>query len=74
MWNLVGNPEDRFSHNEAHISAGSKGKKKKGTTMALTDFLSDEQGNVQGPGTSYVLANKTMDWAAEMEELDTSKS
>ena len=42
--------------------------------MALTDFLSDEQGNVQGPGTSYVLANKTMDWAAEMEELDNSKS
>ena len=55
------------------ISAGGKGKKKKGTTMALTDFLSDEQGNVQGPGTSYVLANKTMDWAAEMEELDASK-
>ena len=40
--------------------------------MALTDFLSDEQGNVQGPGTSYVLANK-MDWAAEMDELDASK-
>ena len=42
--------------------------------MALTDFLSDEQGNVQGPGTSYVLANKSMDWAAEMDELDASKS
>ena len=23
MWDLVGDPEDRFSHNEAHISAGA---------------------------------------------------
>ena len=23
MWDLVGNPEDRFSHNEAHIKKGS---------------------------------------------------
>lgn len=38
--------------------------------MALTDFLSDETGASQGPGTSYVLSNKSMDWAAEMEELD----
>ena len=38
--------------------------------MALTDFLSDETGAAQGPGTSYVLANKSMDWAAEMEDLD----
>ena len=22
MWDLVGNPEDRFSHNEAHLSPG----------------------------------------------------
>ena len=22
MWDLVGNPEDRFSHNEAHINQG----------------------------------------------------
>ena len=22
MWDLVGNPEDRFSHNEAHIKVG----------------------------------------------------
>ena len=21
MWDLVGNPEDRFSHNEAHVSS-----------------------------------------------------
>jgi hypothetical protein len=51
------------------LTAGKKGKKK-GTTMALTDFLSDETGAAQGPGSSYVLANKSMDWAAEMEELD----
>ena len=38
--------------------------------MALTDFLSDEQG--PSSGTSYVMANK-MDWAAEMEEADASK-
>ena len=42
--------------------------------MALTDFLSDEQGNVAGPGSSYVLANKPVDWATEMDELDSSKS
>ena len=24
VWDLVGNPEDRFSHNEAHISATCK--------------------------------------------------
>ena len=23
MWDQVGNPEDRFSHNEAHMSLGS---------------------------------------------------
>ncbi|KAL4229145.1 Eukaryotic translation initiation factor 4B [Mactra antiquata] len=49
--------------------AGKKGKKK-GTTMALTDFLSDDTGGSQAPGTSYVLTNKTMDWASEMEEAD----
>lgn len=38
--------------------------------MALTDFLSGETGAPQGPGTSYVLSNKSMDWAAEMEEQD----
>lgn len=38
--------------------------------MALTDFLSDETGSSPAPGTSYVLANKTMDWASEMEEAD----
>ena len=26
MWDLVGNPEDRFSHNEAHISSSSSSK------------------------------------------------
>ncbi|KAK3586289.1 hypothetical protein CHS0354_035690 [Potamilus streckersoni] len=49
--------------------AGKK-KKAKGKTMALTDFLSDEHGKVQAPVTSYVLANKSVDWASEVEKLE----
>ena len=45
-------------------------KGKKGKTMALTDFLSDEAGNQTGPGTSYVYSAKTTDWATEMENAD----
>ena len=56
------------------IAAGGKKGKKKGTTMALTDFLSDDTGAPQGPGSSYVLSNKPVDsWAAEMEDLDISE-
>ena len=40
--------------------------KKKGKTMALTDFLS-----VDTPGSSsHSYAPKSVDWAAEMEDLD----
>ncbi|KAL5010960.1 hypothetical protein ScPMuIL_013265 [Solemya velum] len=51
--------------------ATKKKQKMKGKTLALTDFLSDERGNVTGPGTSYVLAPKHVDWAAEMDKEES---
>ena len=35
MWDLVGNPEDRFSQNEAHISSWA--------TFALTDLSTQKE-------------------------------
>ncbi|XP_052804881.1 eukaryotic translation initiation factor 4B-like isoform X2 [Mya arenaria] len=52
------------------MAAKAKKDKKKGKTMALTDFLSDEAGNQQGPGASYVFSSKSTDWAAEMDNAD----
>ena len=47
MWDLVGNPEDRFSHNEAHIAykvgndqtapVGAKGQGKR--LLLCTDYF-----------------------------------
>ncbi|XP_046563643.1 eukaryotic translation initiation factor 4B-like isoform X2 [Haliotis rubra] len=48
-----------------------KQKKQKGKTLALTDFLADDKGG-SGPGTSYVLASKPLDWASEMENMDNT--
>ncbi|XP_041372165.1 eukaryotic translation initiation factor 4B-like [Gigantopelta aegis] len=48
--------------------AGKKKQKMKGKTLALTEFLTDDKGSA-GPGPSYVLSNKPLDWASEMENL-----
>ena len=53
------------------VSAGKKKQKMKGKTLALTEFLTDEKGSA-GPGPSYVLSNKPLDWASEMENLAVS--
>lgn len=53
------------------FSAGGKkkAKKPKGKTLNLNEFLSDDKGN-SGPGASYVLANKPVSWADEVENQE----
>ena len=53
------------------FTASKKKQKMKGKTLNLNEFLSND-GQSSGPGTSYVLANKPVSWADEMEnaELD----
>ncbi|XP_067687671.1 eukaryotic translation initiation factor 4B-like isoform X2 [Haliotis asinina] len=55
----------------ATSASKKKQKKQKGKTLALTDFLADDKGG-SGPGTSYVLASKPLDWASEMENMDNT--
>ncbi|XP_048238555.1 eukaryotic translation initiation factor 4B-like isoform X1 [Haliotis rufescens] len=55
----------------ATTASKKKQKKQKGKTLALTDFLADDKGG-SGPGTSYVLASKPLDWASEMENMDNT--
>lgn len=46
--------------NRVKLPVGKKGKKKKGTTISLNDFLGDTPTN----------SVKTIDWADETEDLD----
>ena len=43
MWDLVGNPEDRFSHNEAHDEIGPALKR----YTCIAEYAGDN-GNVRG--------------------------
>ena len=54
------------------FSASKKLKKQKmkGKTLNLNEFLADENGQAAGPGQSYVLANKPVNWADEVENED----
>lgn len=47
------------------FAANKKKPKKKGKTLNLNEFLGDT-----GPGNSYVLSNKPVSWAEEVENAD----
>ena len=53
----------------ADKKAKRKDKKAKGKTLNLNEFLADDKG-AGGPGSSYVLASKQVNWGDEMDEQD----
>ena len=58
------------------FSGAKKGKKKKGKTVSLNDFLTTDGGssNAATPiGSSYVLAPRKVDWADEAEDIHVSE-
>ena len=57
MWDLVGNPEDRFSHNEAHFARIVKGTKRIGRQRkrwddSIKDLIDHDFVNLSGASCS----------------------
>lgn len=50
-----------------HIFSGKKGKKSKGKTLALNEFLSEGPG---GPPPAMAVPRKSQNWADEVENDD----